>query len=72
VTRVARLQARKQRRAGVYAYRHCGNRFAYRRGYDQFFLQQAADRVVQRDKRAGDARGTRAAVGLQHITIEMY
>ena len=38
---------------------------------EQALVLQPGDRVVQRDEGAGDRRGARAAVGLDHIAIEL-
>ena len=36
-----------------------------------FLPRSQAERVVQRDERAGDRRGARAAVGLQHVAVDL-
>src|SRR3989338_2003130 len=61
----------KYRHAFVDADRDRSDKIFERIFFDQSLAHQTGDRIVQRDKRAGDAGGTRAAIGLDHIAIDL-
>jgi hypothetical protein len=60
----------EQRRAFDDADRHRGDELADRRCGELAVGEQPAHRVVRSDEGAGDRRGARAAVGLEHVAIE--
>src|SRR5574340_723414 len=58
-------------RAFIDADGNCRNEILERRFLDEAFAHQTAHRIMQRDESASDAGGAGAAVGLDHVAIDL-